>query len=1447
MAIALSNDFLQTSVYVAGQGDDAIAVFARNADSGALTFVQRVKDGDRGVVGIDGITSLIVSRDNRYVFATGGTDTIAVFERDNATGALTLVQRLRNGSGGISQQGPMTIVEGLERAMALTLSPDGAQLYVSTAGADIGSGGVAVFEVEQSIPDPARFVVDYSAVEDLTVQSAGSGDIVNAGEVVIPFTLNTQAGPDYVTIRNTGPNTTTTINLGDDGDVLDLMGTGNGSTTKVRGNSGDDELNVYATTAGSTLTELFGDSGDDTFLVKGGHLDAQVTIHGNVPNFGDVPAPDPGDTLVFDAHGLQTSPINPLPSAGTVKINGSTFGTTYDTIEKIVIIGSPLARAGGPYTISEGSSLTFASLHTSGSSIPSGQTLVSLEWFINNQFIGSTSSPSQQISASWAQLQAAGIDDNGTYQVSARVTTTLNGEEFFDVGSANLTITNTAPTLVVAGPSTTEAGTVYSLNLSATDPGNDQVQTWKVLWGDDSSEETYFGSPATVQHVYASTGTFTIQVRAWDEDGGPYGPVSKQLTVDASRAITALNNEIAEGAVFSLNLTKPSSASIASWTIYWGDGSQSIVAGGAAAATHRYADEGSYRIEATTLDGDGRIRQDLVPYFVNVSNVAPEITNLVPLTATVDQGALLTSVVEAFDPGVEDVLTYEYDFDGNGSFETLAVLNPATGRWEATYAFTRPGTFTVPVRVQDNDGGISAVKTFTVTVNNVGPTIDGVDVLTSNLWEATPIILTVRANDPGGSADPLLYEYDFDNDGVYEQDGPVATARHIYPDNGQYTVNIRVTDGGGATDEFSITLDVQNLPPTATVPAPVGKVEEGIASVYYLGASDPAGTNDPLTVAFDFNGDGLFETPATFNPATNRWEAQHTFADDTFPPDETLVDGLPIRYIDVRVTDDDGGETITRSAVEVFNVAPTIALTGANSVAEGQVFTLTLGKVTDPGTDTVTKYIVYWGDGKSDMYTTPGPVTHIYQGALGLQVINVHLVDEDVDYAGQQATHPLAGEHLVFVTGAAIVDRTLFIIGFDEDDLVTVNEQGNGLTKVHASFFVGTNFKTFKTADFDRIVIYLNGGQDHANIAGNVSKPVILDGGTGDDHLNGGGRGNIILGGPGNDKLIGGSGRDILIGGLGKDDLGGQQGEDILIGGHTAYDNDIFQWRSLNALLQEWMSGRDFPTRTSNLLNGTGPILVSSQRLAPSQTVFDDLTVDQLNGGPSADWFFATAAGPTADVIKDGSAADKTTYTNPAKAMDVNNDGRVSPIDALLVVNAITGQGAGALPLAGSKQAAGEGESVNSVATIPTTGFVDVNGDGSLSPLDALLIINYLNSGGASGNQAAGEGESDASLFISRDQVVPAVLADNASLTSDHLVQPTAGVRRSVISSSNPPSASLREPTGLSSDSRALKSDGVFANWDRNDRLQNDAITDDLAAAVAEVWASELGGHKRLA
>src|SRR5207248_10847691 len=54
-------------------------------------------------------------------------------------------------------------------------------------------------------------------------------------------------------------------------------------------------------------------------------------------------------------------------------------------------------------------------------------------------------------------------------------------------------------------------------------------------------------------------------------------------------------------------------------------------------------------------------------------------------------------------------------------------------------------------------------------------------------------------------------------------------------------------------------------------------------------------------------------------------------------------------------------------SVTVDNVAPTVNLTGAASVAEGASYSLTVGGYTDPGTDTPTAVVISWGDGT----TTP--------------------------------------------------------------------------------------------------------------------------------------------------------------------------------------------------------------------------------------------------------------------------------------------------------------------------------------------------------------------------------------------------------------------------------------------------------------------------------------------
>src|SRR5207253_760697 len=93
-------------------------------------------------------------------------------------------------------------------------------------------------------------------------------------------------------------------------------------------------------------------------------------------------------------------------------------------------------------------------------------------------------------------------------------------------------------------------------------------------------------------------------------------------------------------------------------------------------------------------------------------------------------------------------------------------------------------------------------------------------------------------------------------------------------------------------------------------------------------------------------------------------------------------------------SDNDAGNTDTQS-VTIHNVAPSIAISGNANVNEGSSYSLTLGAVSDPGTDTVTSYVVHWGDGSSDTYATNGAKRHIDADGPNDYNVTVDLVDED--------------------------------------------------------------------------------------------------------------------------------------------------------------------------------------------------------------------------------------------------------------------------------------------------------------------------------------------------------------------------------------------------------------------------------------------------------------------
>src|SRR5207237_2058208 len=94
----------------------------------------------------------------------------------------------------------------------------------------------------------------------------------------------------------------------------------------------------------------------------------------------------------------------------------------------------------------------------------------------------------------------------------------------------------------------------------------------------------------------------------------------------------------------------------------------------------------------------------------------------------------------------------------------------------------------------------------------------------------------------------------------------------------------------------------------------------------------------------------------------------------------TYADGPNDYNVTVDLVDEDGTflDRANPLSVHVNNVPPSVAISGNASANEGSPYSLTLGAVTDPGTDTVSSYVVHWGDGASDTYPWNGAKRHTY-------------------------------------------------------------------------------------------------------------------------------------------------------------------------------------------------------------------------------------------------------------------------------------------------------------------------------------------------------------------------------------------------------------------------------------------------------------------------------------
>jgi Ca2+-binding RTX toxin-like protein len=248
----------------------------------------------------------------------------------------------------------------------------------------------------------------------------------------------------------------------------------------------------------------------------------------------------------------------------------------------------------------------------------------------------------------------------------------------------------------------------------------------------------------------------------------------------------------------------------------------------------------------------------------------------------------------------------------------------------------------------------------------------------------------------------------------------------------------------------------------------------------------------------------------------------------------------------------------------------------------------------------------------------------------------------------------------------------------------------------------------------------IDGGDDRDVLSGQAGNDII-DGGDGRNRILGGSGDDLLIGGAENDAIYGGIGDDVLRGGDGNDRLSGNDGDDQLYG---EAGNDRLRGDQGSDEL-DGGDGNDYLYGASGddlILAGPGNDLgrggFGNDRLEGgpgNDRLRGDHGDDALFGGPGKDSLFG---GPGDDEIDQGDDDEigegeqliSFQQLNPTLyARDINRDGRITALDALLVINRLARE---------------RSASINPTSEADSS--YDANGDDRVSALDALSVINYL-------------------------------------------------------------------------------------------------------------------------
>ena len=518
------------------------------------------------------------------------------------------------------------------------------------------------------------------------------------------------------------------------------------------------------------------------------------------------------------------------------------------------------------------------------------------------------------------------------------------------LGSLSVTVNDAAPTIGLSGSTQVIQGLPYSLAFGAVaDPGIEEVLGYTVYWGDGSSD-SFTGSPssgATITHTYAAAGQQNIHVSLIDRDGThPYaGQLSVSVLADQPPVANAGGPYVvAEGGTVVLDATQsadPDQTS-SSLTYAWdfsGNGLFTDATGPNptfSAAALDGPGQVTVRLEVTDLQGESSISTAVI----TIQNVAPTAT--LTNNGPVNEGSpVLVAFSGTFDPGAADVAAGLHFSYATSEAALATAYATATDGNSKAMTFDDNGSYVVWGRIIDKDGAFTDYST-TVTILDVAPTA----VLTNNgpVNEGSPVTVGfTNTFDPSNAdlAAGLHFSYALTEDGLsttYAAATDGSTKSLTFDDNGSYTVWGRIIDKDGSFTDYSTSVTVLNVAPTAVF-SNSGPVLEGsaTATVSFSNLFDPSSSDQAagFLYSYDFGNTGTFQIDRSTSSTAN-------------VPSAFLVDGPGTVVVRGRIIDKDGGFTDYLTTITIVNAPPTADFSNSGPVFERGTATVQFTNVSDP-------------------------------------------------------------------------------------------------------------------------------------------------------------------------------------------------------------------------------------------------------------------------------------------------------------------------------------------------------------------------------------------------------------------------------------------------------------------------------------------------------------------